>query len=107
LVQASCSSRVETAEFFQTIHKTALKEKRPLREIERTGHPVDHPVGFPEGEYLKCLFAVMLSGWYYSLIPELGVQLFQQLGGFDQFIQRIFLANKIAVVGRHQVQRVD
>jgi 23S rRNA (cytosine1962-C5)-methyltransferase len=57
LVQASCSSRVETAEFFQTIHKTALKEKRPLREIERTGHPLDHPVGFPEGAYLKCLFA--------------------------------------------------
>jgi 23S rRNA (cytosine1962-C5)-methyltransferase len=67
LVQASCSSRVETAEFFQTIHKTALKEKRllrqaqhkPLREIERTGHPLDHPIGFPEGEYLKCLFAVV------------------------------------------------
>ena len=57
LVQASCSSRVETAVFYQTIHKTAQKEKRPLREIERTGHAIDHPITFPEGEYLKCLFA--------------------------------------------------
>jgi 23S rRNA (cytosine1962-C5)-methyltransferase len=60
LVQASCSSRVERDAFFQTIHGTALKEKRSLREIERTGHPVDHPVGFSEGEYLKCLFAVVV-----------------------------------------------
>jgi 23S rRNA (cytosine1962-C5)-methyltransferase len=59
LVQASCSSRVETAEFFNGIHRTAHKEKRPLREIERTGHPVDHPISFPEGAYLKCLFAVI------------------------------------------------
>ena len=57
LVQSSCSSRVETAEFFHMIHQTARKEKRPLREIGRTGHPLDHPVSFPEGDYLKCLFA--------------------------------------------------
>jgi len=65
LVQSSCSSRVQTADFFDMIHQTAQKEKRPLRqaqhrplrEIERTGHPLDHPVSFPEGEYLKCLFA--------------------------------------------------
>jgi 23S rRNA (cytosine1962-C5)-methyltransferase len=59
LVQASCTSRVETAEFFQTVHKTALKEKRPLRELERSSHPLDHPIGFSEGEYLKCLFAAV------------------------------------------------
>ena len=31
--------------------------ERPLPEIERTGHVLDHPIAFPEGAYLKCLFA--------------------------------------------------
>jgi 23S rRNA (cytosine1962-C5)-methyltransferase len=57
LVQASCSSRVSATDFFDGIHRTANQTGRPLREIERTGHALDHPIGFPEGEYLKCLFA--------------------------------------------------
>ncbi|MGE5602765.1 MAG: class I SAM-dependent rRNA methyltransferase [Nitrososphaerales archaeon] len=55
---ASCSSRVSAADFFATITDAAAAAKRPLREIERTGHAQDHPIGFPEGAYLKCLFAV-------------------------------------------------
>jgi 23S rRNA (cytosine1962-C5)-methyltransferase len=58
LVQASCSSRVDAEVFFETVHRAARRAARPLREIERTGHAVDHPIGFPEGAYLKCLFAV-------------------------------------------------
>jgi 23S rRNA (cytosine1962-C5)-methyltransferase len=58
LVMASCSSRVEAELFFQTVHQAAVKGGRPLQEIERTGHPLDHPIGFPEGAYLKCLFAI-------------------------------------------------
>lgn len=57
LVMASCSSRVEKAAFFDRIHQTARQAGRPLTEHQRTGHARDHPVGFPEGEYLKCLFA--------------------------------------------------
>lgn len=57
LVMASCSSRVEMEEFFALVHGTARNAKRPLREIERSGHPIDHPVGFRESAYLKCLFA--------------------------------------------------
>ena len=57
LVQASCSSRVASAEFFQGIHVAARRAGRRLSEIGRTGHPVDHPFRHPEGEYLKCLFA--------------------------------------------------
>ncbi|MCA9918529.1 MAG: hypothetical protein KC445_11290 [Anaerolineales bacterium] len=57
LVMASCSSRVSAEQFFELVHKTALGVKRPLQEIERTGHALDHPLGFPEGAYLKCLFA--------------------------------------------------
>jgi 23S rRNA (cytosine1962-C5)-methyltransferase len=57
VVQASCSSRVGAETFFDTIHRAAEQVGRPLRELERTGHPVDHPIGFEEGVYLKCLFA--------------------------------------------------
>ena len=57
LVMASCSSRVQPEEFFDMIFSTAKSVKRPLTEIERTLHAVDHPIGFREGTYLKCLFA--------------------------------------------------
>jgi 23S rRNA (cytosine1962-C5)-methyltransferase len=57
LVQASCSSRVDSETFFDAIHRAARSVRRPLREVERTGHPEDHPITFDEGAYLKCLFA--------------------------------------------------
>ncbi|MBC7876249.1 MAG: class I SAM-dependent methyltransferase [Anaerolineales bacterium] len=58
LVQASCSSRVDDETFFNSIHQTARESNRQLTEIERTGHALDHPIGFNEGAYLKCLFAI-------------------------------------------------
>ena len=57
LVQASCSSRVSTEEFFKQIHLAAAQTERPLVELARTGHALDHPISYPEGAYLKCLFA--------------------------------------------------
>ncbi len=57
LVMASCSSRVSAEGFFATVNRAAQQAGRPLREIDRTGHAIDHPVRFPEGAYLKCLFA--------------------------------------------------
>jgi 23S rRNA (cytosine1962-C5)-methyltransferase len=57
LVQASCSSRVSATDFFDTIHAAIQRTGRKIHEIERSGHPLDHPVNFPEGVYLKCLFA--------------------------------------------------
>ncbi|MFN8411000.1 MAG: class I SAM-dependent rRNA methyltransferase [Anaerolineales bacterium] len=57
LVQASCSSRVDADSFFEAVLRSANEAKRPLREIERTGHALDHPIHFKEGSYLKCLFA--------------------------------------------------
>jgi len=56
LVQASCSSRVSREDFFDTVTTAATAAGHRLREILRTGHDVDHPVGFPEGEYLKAGF---------------------------------------------------
>jgi 23S rRNA (cytosine1962-C5)-methyltransferase len=57
LVQASCSSRVSSADFYDAIYAAVQRMGRKIHEIERTGHPLDHPVNFPEGAYLKCLFA--------------------------------------------------
>jgi 23S rRNA (cytosine1962-C5)-methyltransferase len=57
LVMASCSSHVDAVTFFDLVQSTAQEMGRPLQEIERTGHPLDHPIGFKEGAYLKCLFA--------------------------------------------------
>jgi 23S rRNA (cytosine1962-C5)-methyltransferase len=58
LVQASCSGRVDAETFFETVNRAAAQAGRPLREIERTGHALDHPITFKEGAYLKCLFAI-------------------------------------------------
>ena len=57
LVIASCSSRVEAPAFYATVTRAAEQSGRPLHQIGQTDHPLDHPVRFPEGAYLKCLFA--------------------------------------------------
>jgi len=57
LVTASCSSRVKTSDFYSTVFRTADYSERQLQEIERSQHPLDHPIGFPEGAYLKCLIS--------------------------------------------------
>lgn len=56
LILASCSSRVEKGEFFKTVEAGILAAGRKFRVTEKTGHDVDHPVNFPEGEYLKCAY---------------------------------------------------
>jgi 23S rRNA (cytosine1962-C5)-methyltransferase len=56
LVAASCSSRVPAEAFFDAVHAAAQEAGRPIRAFERTGHALDHPVTFPEGAYLKCIF---------------------------------------------------
>ncbi|MBC8505804.1 MAG: class I SAM-dependent methyltransferase [Anaerolineales bacterium] len=57
LVQSSCSSRITPEDFFSVIQQEAQLAGNHLKEIERTGHALDHPIKFPEGEYLKCLFS--------------------------------------------------
>jgi len=46
LVQASCSSRVTADDFFLTVRESAENSGRRFDEIRRTGHAVDHPIGF-------------------------------------------------------------
>jgi 23S rRNA (cytosine1962-C5)-methyltransferase len=56
LVQASCSSRVTTDDFVRAVLDAAASAKRDVHEIRRTGHAVDHPIGFEYGAYLKAIY---------------------------------------------------
>jgi 23S rRNA (cytosine1962-C5)-methyltransferase len=56
-VQASCSSRVTEEQFYATVRGSAQRAGYDLVELRRTRHAVDHPVTFPQGGYLKALFA--------------------------------------------------
>lgn len=53
LVLASCSSRVSKEQFFETV-ESAIRKYSKLKVLEYTEHDLDHPIGFPEGAYLKC-----------------------------------------------------
>ncbi|CAN5649695.1 23S rRNA (cytosine(2499)-C(5))-methyltransferase [soil metagenome] len=57
LVAASCSSRITAEQFRGAVEDTTRKAGRSMRILQQTGHPIDHPVGFEVGEYLKCIFA--------------------------------------------------
>jgi len=57
LVLASCSSRVSSDAFFATVTQAAAQSGRPLHPFAQTAHTLDHPIGFAEGAYLKCLYA--------------------------------------------------
>lgn len=59
LVQASCSARVSEADFFATVGAAAQRHGVVLVDALRTSHAVDHPIGFPEGGYLKAVFATV------------------------------------------------
>ncbi|MFT5891524.1 MAG: 23S rRNA (cytosine1962-C5)-methyltransferase [Dokdonia sp.] len=54
LVLASCSSRITAQQFFDISEQGITKSKRSYQLIEKTFHDSDHPIGFPEGAYLKC-----------------------------------------------------
>ena len=56
LVQASCSSRVSTETFTTAVLDEVGGSGRELEVVALTGHAVDHPVTFREGEYLKAVF---------------------------------------------------
>lgn len=54
LVIASCSSRLSSSGFFDLVANTLKSEGVKFELLKQTTHDVDHPVGFPEGAYLKC-----------------------------------------------------
>lgn len=56
LLLASCSSRVKAEDFFELMTQELKQSGRSYRELERSTHDVDHPIGFPEGAYLKSIY---------------------------------------------------
>ena len=55
LVQASCSSRITAASFFEAT-EAAAAAMAETTVLEHTGHPIDHPIAFVHGAYLKAVF---------------------------------------------------
>ena len=56
LVLASCSSRVTSEVFFDLVEETLQKYNAKYTIIETTQHDINHPIGFKEGAYLKCVY---------------------------------------------------
>jgi 23S rRNA (cytosine1962-C5)-methyltransferase len=61
LVQASCSSRVDADQLATAVADGARGSGKRVREIRRTGHPVDHPIGFDRGGYLTAVYAAVAA----------------------------------------------
>ena len=61
LVQASCSSRVSADEFRRIVLDHAGAAGAELGDVRMTGQPLDHPIGFPDGAYLKAVVATVRS----------------------------------------------
>ncbi len=59
LLQSSCSSRVTEDDLVSTVQSAARGQARPMHEIQITGHALDHPIGFPQGQYLKAITAII------------------------------------------------
>jgi 23S rRNA (cytosine1962-C5)-methyltransferase len=57
IVLSSCSSRISSPEFVAAAEAEARRVGRPLEVEAVTGHALDHPIGFPEGAYLKAVVA--------------------------------------------------
>ena len=62
LVAASCSSRIDAQSFARIVREAGGKAGRPLQLLDQTGHAIDHPISFPEGEYLTCVYATDAPG---------------------------------------------
>ena len=56
LAAASCSAHVSAGEFFEAVRRSAARSQREFQELQTTGHAADHPAGFKEAEYLKCIY---------------------------------------------------
>jgi 23S rRNA (cytosine1962-C5)-methyltransferase len=58
IILASCSSRVSADTFYKTVTGTLARAQQHYQELARTQHAIDHPIGFPEGAYLKAWYGL-------------------------------------------------
>jgi 23S rRNA (cytosine1962-C5)-methyltransferase len=56
LLAASCSAQVGTNEFYRAVDLGIRATGRSYQKLLKTGHPLDHPVTFKEGAYLKAIY---------------------------------------------------
>lgn len=56
LVLASCSSRITATQFFDLVENILQQTKTKYSILDKTQHDIDHPIGFKEGAYLKCVY---------------------------------------------------
>jgi 23S rRNA (cytosine1962-C5)-methyltransferase len=56
LVAGSCSAHVSAPDFFDAVRRAAIKSDRKFTELKTSQHPLDHPAGFKEAEYLKVIY---------------------------------------------------
>lgn len=59
LFQASCSARVTPIDLQQVVIETAHRTGHRLSDVIQTGQPLDHPIGFAQGGYLKGILATV------------------------------------------------
>jgi len=61
LVTASCSQHVSLLDFRHMLSEAAGRAGRTVQVLETFTHGIDHPelAAFTQGEYLKCLFAIV------------------------------------------------
>jgi 23S rRNA (cytosine1962-C5)-methyltransferase len=62
LFAASCSRQISADEFFSEVFSGIQSAGKSYREVDRTGHAVDHPVTFKEAEYLKGIYLKISGG---------------------------------------------
>jgi len=55
LLQASCSTRIDADEFYQLVTNEISLAGCQATKTVRTGHALDHPIGFSQGAYLKAV----------------------------------------------------
>jgi 23S rRNA (cytosine1962-C5)-methyltransferase len=55
VVQSSCSSRISADDFMHIVLSAVSDAGADVDVERRTGHAIDHPIGFTEAEYLKTL----------------------------------------------------
>lgn len=59
LLASSCSSRVSAEQFFQMVAEGVKSAGKSSHPFQQSFHPIDHPIRFAQGAYLKTLYTTI------------------------------------------------